>query len=151
MKEDPRHAGNVVLLRGGCLWLLAALILAWSLVALNFGLPLIKDIFPGKTTRVLQAHIDFLLMTALILGLYAAKTPLPWHVRWAMVVGAFTNSSLFLLQAMFPALDSPTPPEGVFPKIFLVYLLTSLVVTSYGFGKAAVIVFRSTFDARPIK
>jgi hypothetical protein len=34
-------------------------------------------------------------MTALILGVYATKVPLPWHVRWAMVVGAFTNSSFF--------------------------------------------------------
>jgi hypothetical protein len=145
MSQDPRHAGNVVLLRGACLWLLVALVLAWCLVGLSFGLPFIKEVFPGKFSRVLQGHLDFLLMTALILGFYAAKTPLPWHVRWAMVIGAFTNSSLFLLQAMFPALDSPTPPEGLFPMIFLAYLMTSLVVTSYGFGKAAVIVFRSTF------
>jgi hypothetical protein len=150
MKKDFGPAGNVILLRGACLWLLAALVLAWCLVGLVFGLPFMKEIFPGKFTRVLQAHIDFLLMTALILGFYATKTPLPWHVRWAMVIGAFTNSSLFLLEAIFPVLDSPTPPEGLFPKIFLLYLMTSLVLTSYGFGKAAVIVLRSTFESKPI-
>jgi hypothetical protein len=106
--------------------------------------------FPGKFTRVLQAHLDFLLMTALILGFYATKTPLPWHVRWAMVVGAFTNSSLFLLQGMFPVLDSPEPPGGLLPTVFLLYLITSLTITSYGFGKAAVLVLRSTFATKAI-
>jgi hypothetical protein len=148
VKQDPRHAGNVVLLRGACLWLLAALVLAWCLVGLSFGVPLVKIIFPGKFTRVLQAHIDFLLMTALILGVYAAKVPLPRSVRWAMVIGAFTNSSLFLLQATFPALDGKPPPTGFFPSLFLAYLAASLLTTSYGFGKAAVIVLRSTFHAR---
>lgn len=150
MKQDSKHAGNVVLLRAACLWLLVALVLAWCLVGLNFGLPFMKEVFPGKFTRVLQGHIDFLLMTALILGFYAAKAPLPWHVRWAMAIGAFTNSSLFLLQAMFPALDSPTPPEGWLYAVFLVYVMTSLFVTSYGFGKAAVIVLRSTFITKSI-
>ena len=45
---------------------------------------------------------NVVLMSALIFGYYAAKVQFPWHVRWAMVVGAFTNSSLFLLMAIFP-------------------------------------------------
>ena len=150
MNKDFGPAGNIILLRGACLWLLAALVLAWCLVGLDFGVPFVKHLFPGKFTRVLQAHLDFLLMTALILGIYATKTPLPWHVRWAMVVGAFTNSSLFLLQGMFPLLDSPEPPGGFFPTVFLLYLITSLTLTSYGFGKAAVLVLRSTFAAKAI-
>jgi hypothetical protein len=150
VKQDPRHAGNVVLLRGACLWLLAALVLAWCLVGLDFGVPFVKAIFPGKFMRVLQAHLDFLIMTALILGVYAAKIPLPRTVRWAMVIGAFTNSSLFALQGAFPVLDSPTPAPGLLGPAFLIYLLSSLLLTSYGFGKAAVTVLRSTFDAKPL-
>jgi hypothetical protein len=42
----------------------------------------------------------------LILGFYAAKVPLPWHIQWSMVIGAFTNSSLFLMQSMFPVLET---------------------------------------------
>lgn len=141
---DP--PGNIVLLRGACLWLLAALVLAWCMIGLFVDAPYMKSIFSGKFSRVLQAHIDFLLMTALILGVYATKTPLPWHVRWAMVVGAFTNSSLFVLLAMFPAIDSPTPPAGFFPTLYKVYLYSSLILTSYGFGRAAVLIFMSTFD-----
>ncbi|MDZ4142169.1 MAG: hypothetical protein U1C48_09215 [Methylotenera sp.] len=149
MHQNDRHAGNVVLIRGACLWMLMALLLAWCMVGLNFGVAPLKGIFTGKFTRLLQAHIDFLLMSALILGYYAAKVPFPWHVRWAMVVGAFTNSSLFLLEALFPALD-PTmadkvPSIGIWAQIFLIYLFASLLITSYGFGKGAVIIFRSTF------
>lgn len=143
-KVEQKHAGNIVLIRGAALWLLMALLLAWCMVGLNFGVEPLKAIFAGKFTRLLQAHIDFLLMTALILGVYAAKIPLPWHVRWAMVVGAFTNSSLFLLMAIFPALDSPTAPP---PEWFKIYLFASILTTSYGFGKAAVFVLRSTFKA----
>jgi hypothetical protein len=140
--QDARHAGNIVLIRGAALWLLMALLLAWCMVGLNFGAAPVKAIFAGKFTRLLQAHIDFLLMTALIFGFYAARVPLPWHVRWAMVVGAFTNSSLFLLMAIFPALDNPAAPP---PQLFQMYLLASIITTSYGFGKGAVIVLRSTF------
>src|SRR5690606_31641787 len=143
------HAGNVVLIRGACLWILMALLLARSLVGIYNQIGFLETLFPGKPMRVLQAHIDFLLMSALILGFYAARIGLPWHVRWAMVTGAFTNSSLFLLYAMFPVLDPLSEayiPTGIWFTTFNVYLYLSLLVTSYGFGKAAVIIFRTTFD-----
>ena len=133
---------NIVLLRGACLWLIMALILAWSMIAMYFSIPPFPLIFKGEFSRLLQAHIDFLLMTALILGFYGAGVPLPWHVRWAMVVGAFTNSSLFLLLAIFPVLDKP---EIEPPLIFNLYRFSSLLITSYGFGKASALVFKSTF------
>lgn len=148
MTKDPQPIGSALLLRGAALWLIMALILAWCLVGLNFGLPILKEIFQGKYTRLLQTHLDFLLMSALILGIYATKVALPWHVRWAIVVGAFTNSSLFLLQALFPALDSPTPPAGFVSIGFFAYLMASLTLTSYGFGRAAMIVLRSTITTK---
>ncbi len=141
-KQVRSKQSNIVLLRGACLWLIMALVLAWCMVAIFFNVPPIPTIFAGKFSRLLQAHLDFLLMTALILGIYATKVSLPWHVKWAMVVGAFTNSSLFLLQAIFPVLDSP---EIQPPLIFNLYLFASVLMTSYGFGKASVIVFKSTF------
>jgi hypothetical protein len=146
LKTTP--SDNVVLLRGAALWLLMALVLAWCLVGLNFGVPLAKAIFPGKFHRVLQAHIDFLLMSALILGVYASRVALPLPVRWAMVIGAFTNSSLFLLMAIFPVLDATPPAQGVFPSLFRLYLFASLLLTSFGFGTAAVTVLRSTFNSK---
>lgn len=101
MDQGSKHVGNVILLRGATLWLMMALVLAWCLVGTSFNVPFITMIFKGYH-RLLQAHIDFLLMSALIFGVYSAKAPLPWHVCWAMVKGAFTNSSMFLLMSMFP-------------------------------------------------
>jgi len=141
MQQDNKHAGNIVLIRGAALWLLMAILLAWCMVGLGFGIVPLKAVFAGKFSRLLSAHLDFLIMSSLLFGFYAAKVSLPWHVRWAMVVGAFTNSSLFLLMAMFPALDNPTAPP---PQIFQLYLFASIITTSYGFGKGAVTVLRST-------
>jgi len=146
MDQHSQNTPNIVLLRGAALWLLMALLLAWCLVGLGLGVPLVKAIFAGKQTRLLQAHIDFLLMTALILGFYAAKVPLHWTVRWAMVIGAFGNSSLFLMQSIFPVLDpSSGPAEGLFPLIFRLYTFASVTTTTYGFGAAAITAFWSTF------
>ena len=135
---------NIILLRGAALWILVALALAWCLVALKMEAPLIAAIFPGKFSRVLQAHIDFLLMSALLLGFYGTRIPFAWPVRWAMVVGAFTNSSLFLLQAAFPVLDGP-PAEGWGPTFFRLYLMASIVVTSFGFAGACLLALRASF------
>ena len=149
MQSIPTHAGNVVLLRGATLWITAALVLAWCMVGLFNHVPLLGDIFSGNFHRLLQAHIDFLLMSALILGFYAARVPLPWHVCWAMVVGAFTNSSLFLLMAVFPSLDPASEgphASGFVAGLNQTYLFASLLMTSYGFGRGAMLVLRSTFD-----
>lgn len=141
--------GNVILLRGACMWLLVGLVLAWCLVGLAFQIPVFTAIFPGKFNRLVQGHIDFLLMTALIFGIYATRTALPWHVRWAMVIGAFTNSSLFVMMAMFPSLESQPPPQGLIYTLHFFYLIGSLSLTSYGFGRAVATILKSTFpDAK---
>lgn len=144
MKRDVNHAGNILLLKGAALWLLMALLLAWCMVLLKFNIAWLESIFQGEFSRLLQAHLDFLMMSMLLLGFYAAGVSLPPPVRWAMVVGGFTNSSLFLLQAMFPVLDSPEPSDAFFPGLFRLYLMASILLTSFGFGAAAVMVLRST-------
>jgi len=148
MNNGQAHGGNTLLVRGAAVYLLIALALAWCLVGMNFGVEPIKWIFPGKVSRILQAHIDFLLMSALLFGFVAAKVKLPRHVRWAMIIGAFTNPSLFILMAMFPLLDAPPPPpEGMGPAAFHLYLMASILTTTYGFGAGAVTILRSTFKA----
>ncbi len=150
MTENPRSVeeNNIILLRGAALWVLVALVLAWCLVALKMETPLISAIFPGKFSRVLQAHIDFLLMSALLLGFYGTRIPFAWPVRWAMVAGAFTNSSLFVLQAAFPILDG-APAEGWGPDLFRLYLMASIVTTSFGFAGACFTVLRISFRPKP--
>ncbi len=144
MQGDDKHAGNVILLQFACLWILAALAVAWCLVGLGFDIPPFHTLFPGKYHRLVQAHLDFLIMSALILGFYGARAPLPWHVRWAMGVGAFTNSSVFLLMAIFPSLDPVMPAAGPFATLFPAYTLASITLTSYGFGKGAVTLLKWT-------
>lgn len=145
MNQDSRHAGNVVLIRGACLWLLTALLLAWCLVGHKLQIPIVHAIF-HDFERLLQGHIDFLLMTALILGFYGARVPLPWHVRWPMVIGAFTNSSLFLLLSMFPILEKPSAEW--YSVLYRAYLFASISMTTYGFGMGAITVLRSTLGTR---
>ncbi|MBM3552600.1 MAG: hypothetical protein FJX45_12745 [Alphaproteobacteria bacterium] len=149
MSKDARSVqeNNIILVRGAALWVLVALVLAWCLVALKMEAPLVSAIFPGKFSRVLQAHIDFLLMSALLLGFYGTRIPLAWPVRWAMVVGAFTNSSLFVLQAAFPILDGP-PAEEFGSVLFRFYLISSIVLTSFGFAGACLTVLRASFRSK---
>ena len=137
-----KHAGNVVLLRGAALWLIVALILAWCLVAYAIGVPFIQALFDSYD-RLLQAHISFLLIAALIFGMYAARVPLSWHVRWSIVVGAFTNSSLFLILSTFSFLE--IEDEGFIARTFQFFMFASMVVTTYGFGMGAITILRSTF------
>ncbi len=146
MHNDVISDSNAILIRGASLWIICALILAWCMVGLAYHVPLLGQVFPGKFHRVLQAHIDLLLMSALILGFYATRVRFSRSVRWAMVVGALTNSSLFFLMAIFPALDpaNGAPPPGLPLKVFLVYQFASLLTTSYGFGRGAMTVLRST-------
>jgi hypothetical protein len=145
MTQCTPEETNVLLLRAAALWLLLALLLAFCLVGLNFGVPLLKALFAGKQSRLVQAHIDYLMMSALIFGFYGARVPLHWSVRWAMAVGAFTNPSLFLLQAIFPLLDSPVPADGPLPSLFRIYLMISLPIATYGFGGGAISILWSTF------
>lgn len=138
------------MLLGACLWILIALILAWSLIGIYTGIGPLKLIFSGNPHRVLQAHIDFLLMSALILGFFATRIPLPWHTRWAMVIGAFTNSSTFLLFAIFPSIDPASEafvPTAIGSVIFNIGMYTSFVITTYGFGGSAVLIIRSILNS----
>ncbi len=143
MTESTAAAPNRVLLGGACAWLLVTLLLAWCLVGLGYEVAAVQALFPGKFSRLLQAHIDFLLMSALLLGFYAARVPLPRVASLAMVIGAFTNSSLFLLMAMFPVLDFTTrPPPHPAQGVYEVYLFASLSLTTFGFATAAITVLR---------
>lgn len=145
--DDDKHAGNVVLLRSAAIWLLMGLLLAWVLVGMVAGAPFLVSLFQSFP-RVLSAHLDYLLMSAIIFGLYAVKVRFPWHVNWSIALGAFTNPSLFLFMAIFPELlDAKAvgySPDGIFPIVYGIYSTISILMTTYGFGMAAHIILRST-------
>jgi len=132
MNED-KHAGNVILLRVACLTLLIALVLAWCLVfSIPMKIPFFLEIFK-KTDKLLSAHLDFLMMTMLLLGFYAAKIRLPKYVLWPMAIGSIGNPSAFILNSVFP--DSTSP-------FIALFIFTTITLTTIGYGLAAIKVMR---------
>jgi hypothetical protein len=135
MSEEDRHSGNVILLRVACISLLIALVLAWCLVATHaVKLPVALEFFKDPD-KLLSAHLDFLMMTMLLLGFYAAKVPLPVFVRWPMAIGSIGNPSAFLIESIFPGSESP---------VIGLFIITTITLTTFGYGLAAIKVFRST-------
>ncbi len=138
MTEGDRHSGNVILLRVACISMLIALVLAWCLVATHaVKLPVALEIFKNPD-KLLSSHLDFLMMTMLLLGFYAAKVPLPGYVLWPMAIGSIGNPSLFLIEAVQSA------PEGPPGPVMGLIIITSITLTTFGYGMAAIKVFRST-------
>lgn len=132
MLED-KHAGNVILLRVACISLLIALVLAWCLVfTKGMKLSFFLNIFEN-TDKLLSAHLDFLMMTMLLLGFYASKITLPKYALWPMAMGSIGNPTAFILNSVFP--NSTSPLIGAF-------IYTTITLTTIGFGLAAIKVLR---------
>ena len=133
--SDDKHAGNVILLRVACISLLIALVLAWCLVGTHaMKLPAALELFKAPD-KLLSSHLDFLMMTMLLLGFYATKVPQAVYVRWPMAIGSITNPTAFLIQAIMP--EAQHPVIGLF-------IMTSITLTTFGYGMASIKVFRST-------
>lgn len=132
MSED-KHAGNVILLRVACISLIIGLILAWCLVfTKGMKIPFFLDIFKN-TDKLLSAHLDFLMMTMLLLGFYASKIPLPKYVLWPMAIGSIGNPTAFILNSVFPTSTSP---------LIMLFIYTTISLTTFGYGLAAIKLFR---------
>lgn len=135
MSIDDRHAGNVILLRVACISMLVALVLAWCLVGTHaLKLPAALEFFKSPDD-LLSSHLDFLMMTMLLLGFYAAKVPLAVWIRWPMAIGSIGNPTAFLIGAILPGVQHP---------VISIFVLTSISLTTFGYGMASIKVFRST-------
>lgn len=62
----------------------------------------LKRIGVIRPGRILQAHIDLIMMGTILIavGVAAPRLPSPWS--WFLVIGAFTNALLFLPLAWMP-------------------------------------------------
>lgn len=115
-----------VLLSGAVGMLFSALVLAWmatfaKLIVVRPIQALIKDY-----GSLIRAHIDLLLMSLLCLAIYAVRIPVPTAACWMVVIGGFTNPSLFLLRALNP--EAPITWRRQTFRLF------SFVTTTAGFG-----------------
>ena len=132
---SDKHSGNVILLQVACISLLIALVLAWCLVGtIEMKLPVMLEFFED-TDYLLSSHLDFLMMTMLLLGFYAAKVPLAIYVRWPMAIGSITNPTVFLIYSLYPGLKTPA---------FGLFIIVSITLTTFGYAMAAITVYRST-------
>lgn len=91
-----------ILLQGAACMLFVALALAWlatfsRLIPVGPVQRLVKDY-----GALIRAHIDYLLMALFCLAFYALRVPLPRPACWLVVIGGFSNPSLFLLRALVP-------------------------------------------------
>lgn len=137
-----------LMLRGASLCLIVALILAWCLIGI-YTIGVFRSIFPGNPDRVLSAHLDFLIMSSLIFGLAATHVPLKSVVKWFIVIGAFTNSTTFLIFAIFPTSDPASElytADFLANDIFIYCRYMSFIITTIGFGGGAIAVLKSTFS-----
>lgn len=135
MSEIYHH--NVILLRTAAITLIIGLILAWCLVfTIPMKIPYFLDIFKD-TDALLSAHLDFLMMTMLLLGFYASKIPLAGYVVWPMALGSIGNPTLFLFGAI----------EYSFPLMPII-VFSSIVLTTMGYGLASIKILRYSFRAK---
>ena len=132
------HNGNVLLLRTACLTLLIGLVLAWVLTFTKMlKLPVMVHLFQ-HSEYLLSSHLDFLMMAMLLFGIYASKIPLPKYVQWPMAIGSLTNPGLFFVAAIVGNSKDP---------IIMGLVVVSFVLTTFGYGMAAIKMVRYSLQA----
>jgi hypothetical protein len=127
------HNFASVLVVVGSLCLLITLVLAWCLVGVRSS-AFMKKLFPNYQ-NLLKAHIDYLLMTGLLMIFFLLFThfqvsPSPVVVV-AMCVGSFMNPVGFIALAVKPTLhQQPASPFGA-------VMAGSFTLTTIGYAGAA--------------
>lgn len=133
--STDKYGGNVTLLRTGCVTLLIALVLAWCLTFTKLiKVPFMVELFQHPD-KLLSSHLDFLMMTMLLFGIYASKIQLPKFVQIPMAIGSVTNPGLFLIAAILGHVQNP---------IFMMFVVISISLTTFGYGMAAIKLLRFT-------
>ncbi|CAG0951869.1 hypothetical protein MTYP_00237 [Methylophilaceae bacterium] len=125
-----------ILLLGAAAMIFAVLSMAWLGTFARWFV--IKGVDGGLVKDygvLIKAHIDFVLMSLYCLAIYAAaKTAgitIPTTACWLIVIGGFTNPSIFLIAAFKTDFW-----EALWVKI---YTLLSFIVTTVGFIWAALV------------
>ena len=139
------HTQPGLLVAVGSFCLLFTLVLAWCLAGVRAS-SFMKRLFPNYQ-YLLKSHIDFLLMTGLLMLFYLlfthfSVTP-PAFVLIAMSIGSVMNPVGFLMLAVKPELkQSPASPFGLI-------MVGSFTATTVGYAGAALIVAQAAIHAAP--
>ena len=127
------HSYSGVLVVAGSLCLTITLMLAWCLVGVRTS-SRVRKRFPS-VPNLLKAHIDYLLMTGLLMIFYLLfahfRLSVSPVILVAMSVGSLMNPAGFLALAIKPNLrQDPTSPFGV-------VMAVSFTLTTIGYAGAA--------------
>lgn len=135
------HLESNILVVAGSLSLAITLVLAWCLAGMRYlESRFLKTLFPHYQ-YLLKSHIDYLLMTGLLMVFYllfahfrVSPSPL---VLVAMCIGSLLNPFGFLVLAVKPNLrQHPSTPFGAI-------MAASFVLTTIGYVSAAWYVARA--------
>ncbi len=127
------HTHSCVLVLAGSLCLTITLGLAWCLAGVR-GSATIKKLFPGYA-NLLKAHMDYLLMTGLLMIFYLLfahfrVSPSPVVVL-SMTIGSLMNPVGFLILSVKP--ETRQNPTSLFGAI----MTGSFTLTTIGYLSAA--------------
>jgi hypothetical protein len=86
-----------VLITSGLIQITFAVMLGWVVTALFAGVKRVGPLRHAK--RVLQCHIDNILMSLLQFAIAAVHPAIPVLAGWLLVTGSWVNAQLFLVQA----------------------------------------------------
>jgi hypothetical protein len=137
------HNYSEVLPVVGSFCLTIALVLAWCLVGVRSS-TFMKKVFPSYQ-QLLKSHIDFLLMTGLLMIFYLLfahfRVSVSPGILAAMCVGSICNPVGFLVLAIKP--DTRQQPASVFGAI----MACSFTLTTVGYIGAAWSIARAAVHA----
>ena len=138
------HNCSGLLVVVGSICLTITLVLAWCLVGVRSS-SLVRKLFPS-VPNLLKAHIDYLLMTGLLMMFYLLfahfRLSVSPVILVALSVGSLMNPVGFLVLAIKP--DTKQIPASPFGAI----MATSFTLTTIGYAGAAWSVAQAAVLAR---
>ena len=120
-----------VLTRIGLVELAFGAVLGWAVAATMITPQLVERAGVRKPRRILQAHLDYVIMGIILIAVGLAVPGLPTWLTVAIVIGTWLNPTLFLPLAFAPRAATRT--------WFQVLSTVSFTLTSGGLVGAAVV------------
>ncbi|NMO92635.1 hypothetical protein [Actinomycetospora sp. TBRC 11914] len=120
-----------VLTRIGLVELALGAVLGWAVAASMITPARVERVGVRKPRRILQAHLDYVIMGVILIAVGLAVPGLPAWLAAALVVGTWVNPTLFLPLAF--------APRAATRRWFQVTSLVSFTLTSGGLVGAAVV------------
>jgi hypothetical protein len=115
-----------ILVVGAVAMLAAALVLAWiATFAKLIAIPTVKGLVKDYNSLI-RAHIDLMMMALLCFSFFNLRIPLSIGACVLVVIGGFSNPSLFLIRSFYP--------DAGKHLIMKAYRTVSFTITTVGYS-----------------